>query len=375
MTADKKLYLVSLASIAVLLVALFAPMGSGRMIAAILLLPAALLTAYLIKKRNALSYNKSQVLMILSMIGLLYFVFYYVSALYFGFTKTGYGFKGDIIVRMILPIALIIVSSEIIRYVLCAQKNKIASVAAYVISLLADIVICNSIPGITTFSAFMDVVGLTLYSGIVYNLLFNYLTVRYGYLPNIIYRAFTVWLFYCIPYGSAISDSLLAFFNTLLPIGIYLFIDALYEKKKRYATKKTNRSTQAIGRVISVASLIIMIGTVMLISNQFSYGALVIATDSMTGELNKGDVAIYESYDDQTVIEGQVIVFEKSGSMIVHRVVDIEIINGVTRYYTKGDTNEDLDVGYVTEQNLVGVVNHKLPFFGYPSIWLRSLFE
>ena len=62
MTADKKLYLVSLASIAVLLVALFAPMGSGRMIAAILLLPAALLTAYLIKKRNALSYNNTLII-------------------------------------------------------------------------------------------------------------------------------------------------------------------------------------------------------------------------------------------------------------------------------------------------------------------------
>ena len=375
MTAEKRLYIISLATVAALLVALFAPIGSGRIIAAILLLPAALLASYFIKKRNALSYHAKGVLLIVATIGILYFVFYYVSALHFGFTQTGYGFKRSIILRLISPIAALIVLSEIIRYVFCAQKKKFATAAAYVIGLLCDIVICNSIPGITTFSAFMDMVGLTLYSSLVYNLLYNYLTVRYGYLPNIVYRVLTVLAFYFVPYGSAISDSLLAFFNTLLPVGIYFFIDALYEKKKRFARKDTRRYQKVLTYGISFVAFVIMIGTVMLISNQFSYGALVIATESMTGELDKGDVAIYEGYDDQVITEGQVIVFERNGSRIVHRVVNIEIINGDTRYYTKGDANEDLDAGYVTEQRLVGVVHYRLPFFGYPTLWLRSLFE
>jgi signal peptidase len=95
----------------------------------------------------------------------------------------------------------------------------------------------------------------------------------------------------------------------------------------------------------------------------------------MTGELNKGDVAIYERYEDQFIIEGQVIVYEKNNSIIVHRVADIQIINGITRYYTKGDTNENLDVGFITDENIVGLVNLKLPYFGYPTLWVRSLFE
>ena len=118
-----------------------------------------------------------------------------------------------------------------------------------------------------------------------------------------------------------------------------------------------------------------MIGTVMLISNQFKYGALVIATDSMTGEIDKGDIVIYESYESQTVEEGQVIVFEKDSSYIVHRVVDIQIINGTARYYTKGDANEDNDAGYITKGSIVGLASYKLPFFGYPTLWLRSLFN
>ena len=35
-------------------------------------------------------------------------------------------------------------------------------------------------------------------------------------------------------------------------------------------------------------------------------------------------------------------------------LADIKIINGETRYYTKGDANEDLDAGYITDSNITG---------------------
>jgi signal peptidase len=161
----------------------------------------------------------------------------------------------------------------------------------------------------------------------------------------------------------------------VLPIGVFLFIDSLYEKKRRYALGNTPRFVRIASTVLTVVVLIIMAGTVMLVSNQFKYGALVIATDSMTGELNRADVAIFESYDDHAVEKGQVIVFEKSNTMIVHRVVKIEIINGVTRYYTKGDANEDNDAGFILDSDIVGVVNYKVPYVGYPTLWIRSLFK
>jgi signal peptidase len=161
----------------------------------------------------------------------------------------------------------------------------------------------------------------------------------------------------------------------ILPLGIFYFIDSLYETKRRYALGQTSRTRQNLSKIFTVMAAIIMIGVVMLISNQFYYGSFVIATDSMTGEINKGDMVIYERYEDQLIIEGQVIVFEKNKSMIVHRVADIKIINGVTRYYTKGDANEDLDAGYITDSNIVGLVNYKIPFVGYPSIWVHSLFK
>ncbi len=376
MTADKrKLYLFSCVILAILLIALLAPAGSGRMIAAILLLPGAALTWFFVKKREILSIHTKSVIMLIGVIGLLYLMFYYVSALFFGFTRTGYGLKPSILFRLTLPIGGIIVGSELIRHILCVQKDKLAVAAAYLLCLFGDILICENLAGITTFSAFMDVVGLTLFPGIFYNLLYNYLTVRYGFWPNIIYRALTVWVFYLIPYGSAISDGIVALMNMFIPIAVYFFIDSLYEKKKRYALGRNSKFIRIASKALTVAAVVIMIGTVMLISNQFYYGALVIATDSMTGELNKGDVAIFESYENQSLKEGQVIVFEQNGSMVVHRIADIKIINEQTRYYTKGDANEDTDTGFRTDSDIVGLVNYKVPAIGYPTLWLRSLFK
>ena len=376
MTVDKKkLYIISSSILVALLLTLFAPMGSGRIIAALLLLPSAILISLLIKKRTALSINSKQVWLIVGIIGLLYLVFYYVSAVYFGLTKTGYGLKSVIIFRFIIPIAIVIVCTEIVRYVLCAQKDKWANVFAYFIALCADVLICATIPAVTNMATFMDVVGLTLFPGLLYNLLYNYLSVRYGFIPIIIYKAFTVWAFYLIPYGSAISLSLVAFINMLLPIAIFIFIDSLFERKRRYALQNTSRFWRVMSKVLTVIVLILMIGTIIIVSNQFYIGAYVIATDSMTGELNKGDVAIYERYEDQLIIEGQVIVFEKNDSVIVHRVADIQIINGNIRYYTKGDTNDNLDVGFITDGDIIGLVTFKLPYFGYPTLWVRSLFE
>ena len=93
----------------------------------------------------------------------------------------------------------------------------------------------------------------------------------------------------------------------------------------------------------------------------------------MTGEINKGDMVIYERYDDQTIKEGQVIVFLQHESKIVHRVVRIERVNGETRYFTKGDFNQDEDNGFRTDADIVGLTDLKIAYIGYPTLWLREM--
>ena len=212
-------------------------------------------------------------------------------------------------------------------------------------------------------------IALALLPAILSNLLYHYLAKRYGILPNVAYRLITTLYPYLIPYKTRVPDSLLSFANLILPVAIYLFIDYLYEKKKKYALSRSSK----IGVAITLILVMLMSALVLLVSNTTRFGAYVIATESMTGELNKGDIAIYEQYDTQEIKEGQVVVFSKNGNQVIHRVVDIAHINGQTRYYTKGDANSTLDAGYITDGDILGLVDIKLPYFGYPTLWLRGL--
>jgi signal peptidase len=173
-----------------------------------------------------------------------------------------------------------------------------------------------------------------------------------------------------LPNVSAISDALSSCIKIVFPIAMLAFVNALYAKKKKNAKEKKGGFIATVGTVLTV---VLIVSVAMLISCQFRFGALVIATESMTGEINKGDMIIYEQYDDQKIEEGQVIVFSDGQSKIIHRVIKIENIEGERRYYTKGDANETPDFGYRTEADIVGLTDVKVPYVGFPTLWLREI--
>lgn len=373
MSDKRKLNIISSSTLAALLLIFLIPFDTaGRILAAVAIAAAAVLSYIFLKKRPIPSINTKQVLMMMSIISLVYLMLYYLSGLAFGFYRNPYALRVEFLLTFFLPTALVIVASEVFRYVIRAQEDKRADVLCYISCVIAEITVCSTVSvALSSFSNFMDLVGKTLFPAIIANLLYHYLIKRYGYYPNIVYRAITSLYIYIIPYRPAMAESLLVFANLMIPLAIYAFIDSLFEKKRTLALGKKSK----LEKPITVVAIAIMLSVIMLVSNQFRFGTYVIATESMTGELNVGDAAIYEKYKDQTIIKGQVIAFKDGKSVVVHRVDNIEIINGITRYYTKGDANEDRDAGFITDGDIVGLINFKIPYIGYPTIWLRSLFS
>jgi len=365
----KTLYLISCATLVVLLLTFFLPLKeSGRYVGATVLVPSALVCFFLLKKRVVPSINRRMVLLLLSIFGVLFVALYYLSGIKVGFANNIYRLNAEVIFNLILPISVIIVFSEIIRYVILSQESHFANVLCYIICIISEALTYGNFHYVDSFNRFMDFVGVILLPAVISNLLYNYLSKRYGMLPNLVFRLITTLYVYVIPVVPIVSDSLLSFAKLFYPLIIYVFIHSLYGRKIRYALKKNSK----LAVPITVLAFAAMACVIMLISNHFRFGALVIATESMTGELNKGDIVVFDQDDDHIVTEGEIIVFEKDGMSVVHRVVKIEHINGTTRYYTKGDANETEDFGYITKSNIKGVVKAKLPYFGYPTLWLRS---
>lgn len=370
MTKDKKvLYTVSFIIFAVLLALLFVNTGNGKIVTALALLPLTLLAIFLIKKRAPLSINKRGVLLVLTIVAVVYAALMQFSGAIFGFYQNPYFVNSIIIFERVLPVAAIITEVEIIRYVLLAQKNKIVDAVAFISCVIAEVLAYSSIAGITNLNSFMDLVGMTLFPAISANVLYHYVSKSYGPLPNMAFRAITTLYIYFIPTQAEISDALEACIKLILPIATLALVSALYNKEKKNAVRRGEKLS-IIGTAITVAALL---GIAMLVSCQFKYGALVIATESMTGEINKGDVIIYERYEGQSIKEGQVIVFEDGGNRIVHRVTKIVNIGMETRYYTKGDANKDMDPGYRTDGDIIGLTDIKVAYVGHPTLWLHEL--
>ena len=58
---------------------------------------------------------------------------------------------------------------------------------------------------------------------------------------------------------------------------------------------------------------------------------------------------------------------------IVHRVIDQRLMGEETRYYTKGDANQQEDDGYTERKNIFGKVKAKIPYIGYLTLWINDL--
>lgn len=372
---DKKVaYTVAIAIMVASLLTLLIPSKYVLWGAAPVLAIAAAVTCMVIKKRRIHSYNKGQVLLIVSVTAALYLMLYYLSGIRFGFVISPKGvISFGSIFKSIIPIAAVIASSEIIRSVLLAQNEKPIMVMSYVIGVVSEIICAGGVPSFTSSLELADFLGISLFPALTANILFTYLSRRYGVLPNAVYRAILTLYVYLIPVTSDAPRILEGFVLLVLPIAAQLFIGILYEKKNEQARRRESK----LRFVFPTLACVLALSVVMLISCQFRYGILVIATESMTGEINKGDAVVYENYEIGEAEIGDVIVFTKNGNgrRVVHRIVDIIPIDQKNTYVTKGDANDGVDAGYITDSDIIGTVRFKVAYIGYPSIWLRDIFS
>ena len=69
----------------------------------------------------------------------------------------------------------------------------------------------------------------------------------------------------------------------------------------------------------------------------------------------------------------QVIAYNYNQKIVVHRLIKMIDVDGKTIYYTKGDANNDIDNYKITKDMIIGIVNFKIPYIGYPTVWLNEL--
>lgn len=374
LAVDKRVSLIiAVAALAASLSAIFIPTPYIWWSAAVMLSIAAAAALTFVKKRCILSINKKQVLLVTSVSVFLYYFIYFISGLYFKYVRSGRTLSLRLFFLAVLPIAVMTVATELIRHRLLAEGGKLMYALTFALGVISDVAIFGGIMGISSQNTFMSVVGMALLPAVTANVLYSYLSPRYGIAPILVYRLTSSLFSYIVPIEPNLSPAITALGLLILPLLILAFTRLLYEKKAQRASERPSK----LRFVLPTVAVLACAALAMLISCQFRYGILVIASPSMSGEINKGDAVVYENYESGEADIGDVIVFTKNGNgrRVVHRIVDIIPIDQKNTYVTKGDANDSVDAGYITDSDIIGTVRFKVAYIGYPSIWLRDIFS
>ena len=134
-----------------------------------------------------------------------------------------------------------------------------------------------------------------------------------------------------------------------------------------------------------IASYVIILLIVLIAAQHMD----VVVSGSMEPAFYRGDIVVVEKagflgineFNPEDVQVGDVVVYDAKwfDQPVIHRIIDIEDINGTTMYKIKGDNNNAPDPYYVTSSQIkekvvtLGDNLVVIPKVGYLSLWLRGL--
>ena len=374
MRRDKaRVYSLEFVLVFFLLLALFVPnILKNRLVIAVFLASYAFFTRCVVKKRSTFSIYQKKELILLSSLAVIYLVIFYMFGIYSGYKAATIKFSFVNLFKYILPVAVIIISTEFIRASFLSDKSKLSLVMSFVFGVLVDLIVYTNIYQLESLNSFLVALGYVFFASCSANLLYNYISVRYGMNSVIVYKLITTLYVYIIPVVPDLYIFFKSFMRMLYPYIIYIILENVFSKvRKENAILYDNKSW-----IVNGILFVFMILVVMLVSCKFLYGILVVGSGSMTGAIDKGDAIIFKQYKKKDkVAVGDVLVFIKDDIKIVHRLVDVKYVNGEYRFYTKGDKNVEMDEGYLGDEDIMGVAKLRIKYIGLPTLYLREMFK
>lgn len=109
----------------------------------------------------------------------------------------------------------------------------------------------------------------------------------------------------------------------------------------------------------------------------FGIMPMVVKSGSMSGSakdhIEVGDLIFIKGVDIDRLNEGSVISFMENGIVVTHRIVSVDYgLDGKRQLTTKGDANNAVDEISVTEENLLGVYQGRIPKLGDFAMFLQE---
>lgn len=159
--------------------------------------------------------------------------------------------------------------------------------------------------------------------------------------------------------------------------------DKIEKQNEENISLNEKKSKSKLRKILGIITNAILIATIILViviairalvfkkSDVFGYGLYIIMSGSMESTISTGDVVITKKYN-KDLQKGDIIAFQTSNVVTVHRIVEIYEENGKKLYETKGDNNNTVDAKKITISEVKGEVVCTIPKIGNIILFLKS---
>ncbi len=308
-------------------------------------------------------------------ISVLYMVIYFYTGFLLGFTNSPYSHKFTSIIKNIWQLIIPIISIEYIRSVLVNYnlKNKKGIILATILLFVIELNLATMFKSIGTREMTFKYISSEFISLFCFNLLYTYLTYKGSYKLVLTYRLIYELTIILLPILPSLDWFSTGIIGLVVPMIFYVLFKYDFKSKNRgfVRAKKSNPIAYII-----IIPLVVIFASFML--GLFKYQPVAVVSNSMNPIFYRGDVVILCKVDKKSIKrikKHDIIIYKIDKQQIVHRVIDIKIINGKKQFLTKGDANNAPDPNLVSKEQIIGTYKNSIKYIGYPSVWLSEFFK
>lgn len=330
-----------------------------------------LISYYLIGFRKIKSRYDKDIILTMCIYVFIYYIIIYLFGLVIGFTRNIYSLNILNILKNIFPVIISISLVEILRYIINSQikNNKWLLFYSAIVFTLLDSALIIRATDFTNFYKILNTFGLFVLPNLSKSILLTFLSIKSSYKPCLIYRYLMEIPKYILPIIPNFGNYLESVLYIIIPLLIFISTYNIFDRLKH--RKIISKNKNSIEKYIYICLSTFLVVLICTSSGLFKYRSFVIATGSMTPNINKGDMVIIEKLNEDeknNLKVGDIIAFNMDDKVVVHRIIKKYNTSKGTFYNTKGDNNNSPDGYLLDTDNIVGLEKFKIRYIGYPTV-------
>jgi signal peptidase len=299
-----------------------------------------------------------------------------IGGLFTGFGKSPYSFTPTGITGNLVFAGSMLFGTELTRAWLVnhfGRKHAVAVIVGATVFFTVFNLSAGRLLGLGADIGSVRYLGNTVFPLLAANLLASYLAYLAGWRTAIAYRGVVEAFWWLSPVLPNLSWAFAALIGTALPVIGMVLANGLYAAEARGGVPRSRREEGSPCGWIATG--IVAVITIWFAAGLFPVQPVLVASGSMTPELDVGDVALIAKIAPARIQRGDVIQFRTVGQgPVIHRVIGVDNSGSSARFLTQGDANDSPDLEPVLADNVVGKHIFTVRDIGWISVAVKELF-